>query len=434
MHNGPRRWSPISIAALGVLLVSAAVITLCIFEASRAAEPPHSNVRFHDGAMRVHAIAAGDILDVAGLEPGDAISMINESAIEKGGDYTSFFRHLRPGEALSFTVQRGDQTLVLNAVAQGNAGGARIVVAMIPIVVLMLVGGGVFFAGPRNLAALLFLLFCATTAVNDASQLPILGGTSWPQRIMVAAYTLFSIQSPALGLSLFVLFPERRRLQRLLSLWLPPAFAIQTALGLAYFLPAYSQTFTDRFTNPAIHQTLLDLFNINVVICSALSALSLASTAIRGHDERTRLQARLLFFAFLILTVLQLGLYTVPLRLSSRMLVSAEAYTLLDLIVPGFVAIAVLFHRLFDIDVLVRQGFIYGAASVTVALLFVAVVFGLGRLGQRLGAQWEVVGVATAAAAAGLLFPLVHRRTKIWVDRVLYRRRHSYRFLIDRDQ
>lgn len=431
MPVGGRTWSPISMLAGVILAATTIIVAICIFEATRTAAPPHSNVRVHDGAVRIHAIASGDVLDEAGLEPGDVIDSINGIEFATGGDYAGFFRSVRPGDVLSFSIRRDGQIQHLKVTARPNASIARFSVALTPIVVLLVVGGGVFFAGRRNLATLLFLLFCATTAVNDASQLPVLGGTSWAQRIMVAAYTLFSVQSPALGLHLFVLFPERRRIQRLLSLWLLPAYGIQTALGLAYFLPAYSTRIAERLADPAIHQTLLELFNTNVVICSALSAFSLASTAVRGRDERTRLQARLLFFAFLILTVLQLALYTVPLRLNARMLVSAEAYTLLDLIVPVFVAIAILFHRLFGIDVLIRQGFIYGAASVMVALFFVVVVFGLGWLGQRLGSQWELIGVAAAAATAGLLFPLVHRRTRWWVDRVLYRRRHSYSRLID---
>jgi len=426
-----RPWTAISTLAAGVLAATVAVVAVFVFEGTRAAQPPHSNVRFDGETMRVHAIASGDVLDAAGLEPGDGILGVNGVGFAAGGDYTEFFRGVNPGDDLAFSVQRDGRFLTLSTTAKRSVGGAGLAIAMVPIVVLLLVGGGVFFAGPQNGVSLLFLLYCATTAVNDAAQLAVIGGTSWPQQVMTVAYTLFSVQTPALGLHLFVLFPERRRLQKRLSLWLPFAYTIQTVLGLSYLLPAYSATFAEIVSRSWIHPTLLELFNANVVICSALSAISLAATAVRGRDERTRLQARLLFFAFFILTILQLALYTLPLQISSRMLVSAEAYTLLDLIVPLFVAGAVLFHRLFGIDVLVRQGFIYGVASVAVALFFAAVVFGLGWFGRRLGVHWEVVSVTAAAATAGMLFPVVQRRTKIWVDRVLYGRRESFRRLID---
>lgn len=431
MTAARRPWTVISVVAAVVLTATVAVVAIFIFEGTQAAQPPHSNVRFDGEIMRVHAIASGDVLDAAGLEPGDGILGVNGVEFEAGGDYTEFFRSVKPGDDLAFSVRRDGRLLELSSIAKRSAGGSGLAIALVPIVVLLAVGGGVFFAGPRNPTSLLFLLYCATTAVNDAAQLAVIGGSSWIQLVMTVAYTLFSVQTPALGLHLFVLFPERRRLQKRLSLWLPLAYGIQTALGLSYLLPAYSTAFTELLDHPWIHPALLELFNANVVICSALSAISLAATAVRGRDERTRLQARLLFFAFFILTILQLALYTLPLQISSRMLVSAEAYTLLDLIVPLFVAAAVLFHRLFGIDVLVRQGFIYGVASVAVALFFAAVVFGLGWFGRRLGVHWEVVSVTAAAATAGMLFPVVQRRTKVWVDRVLYGRRESFRRLID---
>jgi len=426
-----RRWTPIAIVAAVVLGATVAVVALFVAEGVGAAVPPHSNVRFDGEVMRVYAIASGDLLDDAGLQPDDGIVGVNGVAFTTGGDYTAFFRAVAPGERLEFEVRRGGRRLTLTAVAKSSVDGSRLLIALIPIVVLLLVGGGVFFAGPRSPVALLFLLYCATTAVNDAAQLAVIGGTSWTHQIMAVAYTVFSIQTPALGLHLFVLFPERRTLQKRLSLWLPVAYAVQTALGLSYLLPAFSSRAAEALSHPAVHPTLLELFNANVVVCSALSAVSLAATAFRGADERTRLQARVLFFAILLLTLAQLAFYTLPLRFSSRMLISAEAYTLLDLIVPLFVAAAVLFYRLFDIDLLVRQGFIYGMASLTVAVFFAGLVLGFEWLSRRVGVQWDVAGVALAAAAAGLCFPVAHRWVRGWVDRSLYRRRTSFRQLLD---
>jgi signal transduction histidine kinase len=424
-------WTPISIVAAVVLGGTVSVVVLFVAEGLGAAVPPHSNVRFDGELMRVYAIASGDLLDDAGLLPDDGIVGVNGVEFSTGGDYTAFFRAVKPGDRLEFEVRRGGRQLVLTAVAKSSLDGSRLLIALVPIVVLLLVGGGVFFAGPRSPVALFFLLYCASTAVNDAAQLAVVGGTSWDHQIMAIAYTVFSIQSPALGLHLFVLFPERRTLQKRLSLWLPVAYTVQTALGLSYLLPAFSARAAEALSHPAIHPTLLELFNANVVVCSALSAVSLAATALRGSDDRTRLQARVLFFAIFLLTLAQLAFYTLPLRFSSRMLISAEAYTLLDLIVPLFVAAAVLFYRLFGIDLLVRQGFIYGMASMTVAVFFAALVLGFEWLSRRAGVQWDVAAVALAAAAAGLFFPVVQRWVRGWVDRSLYRRRTSFRQLLE---
>ena len=83
---------------------------------------------------------------------------------------------------------------------------------------------------------------------------------------------------------------------------------------------------------------------------------------------------------------------------------------MLDLIVPFFVAMAVLFHRLFGIAVWVRQGFIYGTTSAALAMVFGAAVLGLGWVGQHLWRQTEQASVAVAAAVAGLLDYLIDPR------------------------
>ncbi len=416
--------------AVVVLVMTVTVIAVCVAEATRSAESPHSNVRVVDGGANVYAIAAGDLLDRAGIRAGDRILSINGVSFVDGGSYSAVFQSLRSGDLLLFVVEREGESIELSVRAAKSITVGKLVIAAVPIVVLLLAGAGVFFAGPRSLTALLFLLFCASSAINDASQLPVLGGDSLAQKIIIAAYTLFSIQSPALGLHLFVLFPSRGPVQRWLTLWLPLAYGIQTALGLSYFLPAFSTWWAERLANPELHPLLLSAFNTNVVICSALSAISLAAVAIWDSSDRVRLQARLLFFAFFLLTALQMALYTVPLRFGGRMPVSAETYTLLDLIVPAFVAAAVLFHRLWDIDILVRQGFIYGAASVVVGTVFAAVFLGFGRLADLVWDDPDIVVIAAAAVFAAMLFQPVQRFARRWIDRVLYRKRYSYHQLL----
>ncbi|MCD4748240.1 MAG: PDZ domain-containing protein [Thermoanaerobaculales bacterium] len=426
----PTRSVALTLAAGAVLILTAVVVALCVTEAAGVAAPPHSNARVIDGEVTVYAIAAGDIFDQAGLEAGDRILSINGVTFETGKAYIDYMRSIRPGDHLWFEVGRDDEQLNLQAIASANLQPSRLVAVGFPILVLLLAGGGVFFAAPRSWTTFLFLLFCCSAAVNDACQLPLVGGASAAQITIMAAYTLFSIQSPALGLHLFILFPARSGVQRWLTAWLPFAYGIQTILGLSYFLPAVSSGWAAKLTNPQLHPTLLGLFNANVVICSALSALSLAAVAIGRDQERVRQQARLLFFGFALLTTFQLTLYTLPLRFLGRMLVSAESYMLLDLIVPAFVVAAILLHRLWNIDLLVRQGFIYGAASVVVAMTFTAAVIALGSLAKLVWPDPDIVVIAAATAVAVLLFQPIQKRTRRWVDRSLYRKHYSHHLLI----
>ena len=417
-------------AATAVLCLTCAIVILCVVEAAGVAAPPHSNVRFSDGAAEVYAVAPGDLYDEAGVETGDRIITLNGTVFESSHEYTAFLRSIRPGDRLVIEIDRKGHRIVLEATAKSNLKPSRLIAVAVPVAALLLTGAAVFFAAPKSGTTFLFLLYCTSTAVNDACQLPLLGGRSAIQIAIITAYTLFSIQSPAIGLNLFVLFPARSRAQKLLTWWLFPAYCIQTFLGLSYLLPALSDVWASRMTTLGLHPVLLGLFNSNVVICSALSAFSLAAVVVSTHPERVRQQARLLFFGFALLAVLQLALYTLPLRLTGRMMVSAETYMLLDLIVPASVAAAVLLHRLWNIDVLVRQGFIYGTASAFVAVAFLVAVAATSWLAHLVWDKPDAIVLAAAAASSALLFAPVQRKTRHWVDRHLYRKPLRYEKVI----
>lgn len=432
IESGGTRWTgtPAVVIAGAVMVLTLAVAALEVVDAARIASPPHSNMRFHEGALRVFAVARGDVLDAAGVRAGDRIVAVDGRPLEDTLSFADRFRELRPGDELRLSVLRDGRRIELATATWPNLDPPRLATALLPVAVLLALGIGVFAVRPRHPAALLLLLYCATTAVNNTSLLTMVAGSAPLERLMTAAYTLFSVQSPAILLTLFLVFPERGRLQWRLSWWLPLGFGIQTLLGIAYWLPTVVPSSAEVLADPDLHRTLFHAFGANVVVCYALGAASLAQVAHSGATQRTRAQGRVLFFGVALLTVLQLGLHELPLRLTGRTLLPPLAYTLVDLLIPLFVAAAILLYRLFDIDLLVRQGLIYGTASAVVAAVFVAGVAALGSLAEALLGRPGTVVVAASAAFAALLFQPLQRRSQEWVDRAFYRRRHSYRRLL----
>ena len=418
---------PGRLAAVVVIVLSVSTVALCVVVGAGSASPPRSNLRFSDGAVQVHAVATGDVLDAAGVAPGDEIVALDGRPVTSGLDCADHFAGLSPGEPLVLTVLRGGSTLRLEVTAWRNLPLSRLLLALLPIAALLAAGTGVVAARPRDLPAFLFLLYCVTAAINNACQLPPVAGTGCTQRLITAAYTLVSLHSPALLLHLFVVFPERGRVQRLASGWLPLGYGIQLSLGLAYYLPTVTLLGAELLRSAALHRALFTAFGVNVVVCYGLSALSLGAASRRGSTDRVRRQARLLFFAIALLTLLQVGLVEVPVRLTGRTLLPTVAQTYLDLVVPAAVLVAILRHRLFGIDLLVRRGLIYAASTVATVVLFVAVTAGVAWGAQRLWTEPRLVAVAVAAGVAAITFPLLRRRSRDWVDRVLYRRRYSHR-------
>jgi signal transduction histidine kinase len=81
---------------------------------------------------------------------------------------------------------------------------------------------------------------------------------------------------------------------------------------------------------------------------------------------------------------------------------------------PAAVAIAVLRHRMWDVDLVINRSLLYGALTLTVIALYVALVSLAGGLLDD-----TVAGVVAVGVVAVALQPL-HRRLQQWVNQLVY--------------
>jgi len=84
---------------------------------------------------------------------------------------------------------------------------------------------------------------------------------------------------------------------------------------------------------------------------------------------------------------------------------------------PIAIAIAILRHRLWDIDLLINRTFVYGSLTAFIILLYVAVVGGLSVV---FNTQQDAIGGLLATGMVALLFQPVKERLQRGVDRMLY--------------
>jgi hypothetical protein len=131
-------------------------------------------------------------------------------------------------------------------------------------------------------------------------------------------------------------------------------------------------------------------------------------------------------------TVAALGGYgaftALDLLLQSALLASLlgnTAFFVLSLLIPISIAVAVLRHRLYDIDILINRTLVYGSLTATLVAVYVGSIVVLQGLVRALtGQESQLAIVASTLAVAALFNPLRHG-VQGFIDRRFYRRKYN---------
>jgi len=162
-----------------------------------------------------------------------------------------------------------------------------------------------------------------------------------------------------------------------------------------------------------------------------LAAMSLIPRY-RHSSAEQRLQIRWVAYAIILLgglAVLDLVLID-TLTLFETYLFELLFNAVLAVVLPVTVGIAILKHRLYDIDRLINRTMVYASVTVLLGLVYTAGVFVGGRLLDPV-LQESALAVAVSTLAVAALFQPARRRVQNVVDRRFYRRRFDRTATVD---
>ena len=252
------------------------------------------------------------------------------------------------------------------------------------------------------------MLFLASWSLYTAIQAAHLAPRVW-LGLSAVAWPLFILY--------FFLFPDGRAVPRWarwpVALYLPLHLAGQILAVVLSAFPAVA----DMIDVPVI---LGGLQGIILVIFPFLLGCQVYRYA-RVSTPTQRMQTKWFLFGF----ALFLSLTTITEAIWGADNVPLELATLPMALLPISLGIAILRHRLWDIDLVIRRTLVYAVVTALLALVFYGSVILLQRLFVAVSGQSSPVALVVSTLAIAALFSPLRSRVRSVVDRRFYRKKYD---------
>ena len=158
------------------------------------------------------------------------------------------------------------------------------------------------------------------------------------------------------------------------------------------------------------------LFFATIPILIISSAVAAVLRFLRG-DAGTRAQLKWLALAAVVLVLIIGWLLLSAGRVAAPPGVPAVVMSLGVSLVPISAGIAILRHRLYDVDLVINRTIVFGTLAVFITALYAATVVGIGTL---IGDASNLVLTVGATAVVAVAFEPVRARVQRWANRAVY--------------
>ncbi|MBN1449128.1 MAG: SpoIIE family protein phosphatase [Bacteroidetes bacterium] len=369
-------------------------------------------------------IVEGGVTDQAGIEEGDILLRIDGISVNHSYG-AQYLLNIHPaGSKAAFLVERDGRLLTLHVQVLKIFNYIYLAQFILGLGFL-LVGYFVVMARPQGsiqrkfarfgIFAMLFFGLSSVVASDIYDPL-------WKVYGFLAVFLIARVLAPPVFISFFLHFPVRRPVVQ--QRWLMPVLygiVLIAAFGQAVYVFRWFGFVMEWEVSLIFYYVPLLYFLVGL-------SIFLHSYYTRVEPEqrnalRPILQSIIIGVAAFIYTAVINTMYPFVIFLQPYLLLPS----LLIVGIPPAFGYSIIKHRLMDVTVIVKRSIIYGVVTAIIAAIYLAVVFGLGRmLGVILGETDNQLWTLIAFVIIALLFDPLKQRVQRIVDRFFYRERYNY--------
>ena len=240
------------------------------------------------------------------------------------------------------------------------------------------------------------------------------------------------IAGGSLVLFVFLFFPDGRLPS---PRWRPVAWLVLVNIALAVapfaFGPGPLKDFAEGLpvVNPVGIEGSVGLLNLfaraSFLLLIPISLALILAFVVRFRRARGEERQQIKWVAYAVAVFASAVVVVSVWPTLDRSLVGSALFLVGFLAIPSAMALAILKYRLYDIDVVINRTLVYGALTVTLALVyFGSIALSQGILTALRGQQSQLAVVASTLVIAALFNPIRHR-IQAFIDRRFYRRKYD---------
>lgn len=380
------------------------------------------------GDVTAKQIAPGSPASRHDVRPGDVVVAINGAEVQSVQDVTDALHAAKAGDRVTYGIFRYDSERPVTVTLEPVPGGSLphyFMLASVGIFAL-LIGAGVRLQRPDNQATLHF--FWLTVAFFAVMSLSFAGRLDTLDWVIYWGDVAGMLLLPPLFLHFALMFPERSDSwvrgdtgRKLLPLLYLPAVLL-AASRVSVIIPRGRESLLLPGVITVVEQ--IELLYLAAGLLAGLAVMVRALGRVRSVTARRQLRWIVWGTAFGAAPFVVL--YAVPFALGFDYAKRFELTAMLLGLVPLAFASAIVRYRLMDVEVIIKRGLVYSAASMAIIAIYAILWRAAGVLSSDQDARNPLIAFLATAVVVLLSRP-VKNAIQTGLDHLYYRDRYNYR-------